>query len=293
MTLATLLPLLLKASTAGTVLAVGLRTRREDVTDVFRDRGRFARSFLSILVVMPVLALALATAMNLHPAVKVALMGLAVSPVPPLLPGKALRKGGRGSYMVGLLFITALLSILVVPLAVYLVGQALDVPLRLRAATVGGIVLASVLAPLVAGAAIRSAWPAFAERAARPVGVAATVLLVVACQPLMAGLWGAMGALIGNGTLLALVAFAVTGLAAGHLLGGPAREDRVVLALATAARHPMVAISAAAALFPGHREVVPAVALYLLVSAVASAVYLRLAGPRRVPEPSAPAAPRK
>ena len=307
MTLATLLPLVLKASIAGTVLAVGLRTRREDITDLFRDPGRCARSFLSMLVVMPLVALALAAGLDLHPAVKVALLALAVSPVPPLLPGKAIRKGGRGSYVVGLLFATALLSVVVVPLAVHLAGLALDLPLRLPAKTVAGIVLSSVLAPLVAGVAVRALWPAFAERAARPVGVAATVLLVAACQPMMPALWGAMGALVGNGTLLAIAAFAVTGLAAGHLLGGPAREDRVVLALSTAARHPTVAISVAMALVPGHRAVVPAVVLYLLVSGVASAVYLRLAGtgprsvpgpgsargePRRSPEPPAPAAPR-
>jgi bile acid:Na+ symporter, BASS family len=288
MTLETLVPLVLEASIAGTVLAVGLRTRRADVTYLFRNPGRFARSFLSILVIMPLVALALAAALDLHPAVKVALLALAVSPVPPLLPGKALRKGGHRSYVVGLLFATALLSALVVPLAVHLAGLALDLPLRLRARTVAGIVLASVLAPLAAGVAIRSLWPGFAERAARPVGVAATVLLVAACQPMMPALWGAMRALIGNGTLLAIATFAVAGVVAGHLLGGPAREDRVVLALATAARHPTVAISAAAALFPGHGEVAPAVVLYLVVSAVVSAVYLRLAGPRPVRHPPPP-----
>ena len=50
MTLAALLPLVLKASIAGTVLAVGLRTRRQDVLSLFRDPDKLARSFLSMLV---------------------------------------------------------------------------------------------------------------------------------------------------------------------------------------------------------------------------------------------------
>jgi BASS family bile acid:Na+ symporter len=280
MTLATLLPLVLKLSIAGTVLSVALDFRRQDVTYLFRDPGKFARSFLSIFVIMPVVALALAAVLDLHPAVRVALLGLALSPVPPMLPGKELRAGGRGSYVVGLLFATALLSIAIVPVGVHLAGEAIGIPRALGARAVGGIVLASVLAPLVVGVAIRSLWPVAAERVARPVGVLATVLLAACCLPLLPSLAGAMGPLIGNGTLLAIIVFAAVGLTVGHLLGGPGREDRVVLALSTAGRHPMVAIAVAMALFPGHREVVPAVLLYLFVAGVVSALYIKRAGSR-------------
>ncbi|HEX6041530.1 hypothetical protein [Longimicrobium sp.] len=44
MTVAELLLLVLTVSIAGTVPAVGLRTRREDVMYLFRDAGTFARS---------------------------------------------------------------------------------------------------------------------------------------------------------------------------------------------------------------------------------------------------------
>ncbi|HYR06652.1 MAG TPA: hypothetical protein VEQ60_02710 [Longimicrobium sp.] len=288
MTLATLLPLVLKASIAGTVLAVGMRTRREDVLSLFRDPDNLARSFLSMLVLMPMLALAMAAALPLHPAVEVALVGLAVSPVPPLLPGKELKAGGRASYVVGLLFATALVSIVTVPLAVHLVGGLSGAPRSLAAGRIAGVVLASVVVPLLLGVAVRALAPALAERAARPVVLVSTVLLAAGFLPLLPTLWRPMLALVGNGTLLAIAAFAGAGLATGHLLGGREREDRVVLALSTAARHPMVAIAAATALFPGHREVAPAVLLYLLVSGLVSAVYLRRTTPapvRHAPPP--------
>lgn len=277
MTLSTLLPLVLRASIAGTVLALGLRTRREDVMYLFRDSGKFARSVFSMIVVMPMLALGLGAALDLSPAVKVALLGLAVSPVPPLLPRKEIKAGGRGSYAVGLLFATALLSIATAPMAVHLVGRGLDAPRYLAATAVAKVVLMTVLGPLLLGVAIRSAAPALAERASHPVALLSAVLLAAGCLPLLPSVGPSMLSLVGNGTLLVIVVFALVGLATGHLLGGPHQQDRVVLALSTAARHPMVAITAATALYPGHREVVPAVLLYLVVSSVVSAIYTRLA----------------
>jgi BASS family bile acid:Na+ symporter len=74
----------------------------------------------------------------------------------------------------------------------------------------------------------------------------------------------------------ALAGFSVTGLVVGHLLGGPGAAERMVLALATASRHPGISVAIAAAAFPQQRLVGAAVGLYLLVSALASGVYLAL-----------------
>ena len=56
-----------------------------------------------------------------------------------------------------------------------------------------------------------------------------------------------MWALIGDGTLLATAIFVVAGLAIGHVMGGRDAEYSRVLALATAYRHPALAVSIAAA----------------------------------------------
>ena len=68
-----------------------------------------------------------------------------------------------------------------------------------------------------------------------------------------------MWSLIGNGTVLALVAFVFVGLAIGHFLGGPAPENRTSLAISTASRHPGVALLLAQANFPAEKLVVAAV----------------------------------
>jgi len=59
--------------------------------------------------------------------------------------------------------------------------------------------------------------------------------------------------------------FVVAGLVVGHLLGGPPRDQASVLALSSACRHPMMALTIASANFPDERFGA-AVLLYLLVN---------------------------
>jgi BASS family bile acid:Na+ symporter len=83
-----------------------------------------------------------------------------------------------------------------------------------------------------------------------------------------------MWALIGNGTVLGLVAFVLAGLAIGHFLGGPSAANRTSLALATASRHPGIAAVLAQANFPEQKLAMAALLLYLLVNAFGSIPYL-------------------
>ena len=79
--------------------------------------------------------------------------------------------------------------------------------------------------------------------------------------------------LLGNGSVLALAAFVVVGLIAGHLLGGPNADDRLVLALATATRHPMIALTVAKVNFPDEPMLGATVLLYLLVGLIIGIPY--------------------
>ena len=94
-----------------------------------------------------------------------------------------------------------------------------------------------------------------------------------------------MMSLIGNGTITVMIVLAVVGLASGHLLGGPDPDDRVVLALASATRHPGIAIAIAQANFPDQKLAPAAIVLYMLVSAIASAPYLKWTARHRPPVP--------
>jgi bile acid:Na+ symporter, BASS family len=90
----------------------------------------------------------------------------------------------------------------------------------------------------------------------------------------------AMRMLIGDGTLAVCAVLCVAALLIGHLLGGPDRGDRTVLALSTAMRHPAMAMALAKANFSQEPLVVPAILLYLLVAVVVRLPYTKLGAGR-------------
>jgi BASS family bile acid:Na+ symporter len=226
-------------------------------------------------VVMPLVALALAVWLHLEDPVKVALVTFALSPVPPIFPHKAVKAGGNASYTLGLLVFASLVSIVFVPVAMEIIGRVFGYDLHVPPGVIAKVVVVSILAPLAVGAAVRQLAPGVAERLAGPLSMIGTGLLVVAVLPVLIKLWPAIVSLIGNYTLLAICAFVLAGLLVGHLLGGPEHDDRTVLALSTATRHPGVAIGIAHAVGWDGPNVIAAVVLALLVGAVVCIPYVK------------------
>jgi BASS family bile acid:Na+ symporter len=275
MNLADLIRVGVKASIVITVFAVGLKASTQDAIYLFKRPGLLVRSVLSMSIVMPMFVAVLVSAFNfLHPAVKIALGALSVGPVPPVLPKKVRKAGGTGSYTIGLLVAAGLFAIVLVPLTVHVFGIIFGISRGISPGEVAMVVLITILAPLAAGIAVRAMAPAFADRIVKPVALTATILLAAGAVPILFTSYPAIESLIGNGTLVALVVFVVIGLAAGHLLGGPDPDNRTVLALSTASRHPGVALAIAHAAFPEQKLALAAVLLYLLVCAVVSIPYL-------------------
>jgi len=275
MTLLALIVLTLKFSIALNIFVLGLTATYRDATHVFRKPTKFLRAFLSMNVVMPLVAISLALVLDLNQASRVVLIALSLSPVPPVLPKKALKAGGHENYAVGLLVAASVVAIVFIPLAVELIERVFGVPLQMPVTTLAMILIPFLLVPLAAGMAVRAAAPALAERLLKPVGMAATGLLLLSALPILIGAGQSFLSVIGDGTLLAFTAFALAGLAAGHLLGGPDAEDRTVLALYSSARHPGVAIAIAQANFPDLNLALQAALLALIVAAIVSAPYLK------------------
>jgi bile acid:Na+ symporter, BASS family len=275
--LATLIPLALKASILFIVFALGLTATVEDVTYFFRRPARLLKSLLSMNVAMLLFAVVIVLGFkSLSPAVKFALVILAIAPVPPILPRKAMKAGGKSSHAFGLLIVAGLFSIAFIPLALELVERVFQIPLQMPPAAVAQLVLITAIAPLGAGIAVHRFAPELAVRLAKPVSLVATLLLVIGLVALLFAARQAIVSLIGNGTLVALAGFVVAGLTFGHLLGGPDPEDRVVLGLATASRHPGVALAIADANFPQQKKVImAALLLYLIVNAIVTIPYLK------------------
>ena len=246
----------------------------EDATYLLRRPGLLLRSIVSMNVIMPVLAALAALAFDLSPAVKLALIAIALSPVPPILPGKQSKAFGSASYIVGLLVAASALSVVLVPIGIGLLSAIFDLDIEVPASEVLPVVLVGIIAPLVIGIVIHRLVPAFAERIARPISIFATVLLAVSFLPVIVAQWSQIIDVVGNGTLIALAAFSLIGVAVGHLLGGPEPDNRAVLALATGTRHPGVALAVAASTFPDEKAVFAVVLWHLIVAAVVCGPYV-------------------
>ena len=261
--------LLLQASVFLVVFSLGLRETWRSATSLLRRPGLLARSLLSVNVVMPVLAALLAALFGLSPPVKIALIFLAVSPVPPTLPRKQLQAGGDADYVHGLLTALSLLAIVVVPLVVEVLGRVLGRDIHVGPLPVAKLMFRAILLPGGLGMLVHARAPAFAEKLSVSLGRLGNILLLAAAVPLMVLAWRPALQLIGQGEILAMIAFTVVAVAVGHWLGGPDPGERRSLALATASHHPGLAMALAAASFPAQRLLVAAaILLYLVVSAL-------------------------
>jgi bile acid:Na+ symporter, BASS family len=273
--------LVLKASIVLSVFAIGLKATFTDAIFLFRRPKDLIRALLSMNVLMPLVALAMVAAFNLHPAVKIAIVAISVSPIPPILPNKALKAGGREDYTIGLLVATGLLSIFVIPIAMKVVETIIGVSLAMEPQSVAPVVFMTILLPLLLGIAVGKVAPRFADRAAKPVSLLGLGLLILSALPILIGSVQAVLSLVGNGTILGLAVFALMGSIVGHWLGGPEPDHRTVLALSTASRHPAVALTIAQANFPEQKLAGAAIVWYLILSGVVSAFYLSRVKRRR------------
>jgi BASS family bile acid:Na+ symporter len=287
MSAAAVIMLALKASLALTVLAVSLNTRPGDATYLLRHPLLLLRSFVAMNVVMPFVALWFTMVFALAPAVKLALITLAISPLPPFLPNKAIRSDGDSAYVVSLLTTMAALSIIVIPLTIEFFGALFDLPLTIRPAAIANIVGNGILLPVALGVGVRWLAPVLAEKLVKPTRIVAGVLLISGLIPLVKQAWPSMGAVVDDGTLFAIVGITVIGVAVGHTFGGPSRDARSVLALATACRHPAVAIAVATTMFPNEKLVGAAVLADLFIAAAVTMPYVRMSR-RAIPSAEVP-----
>ncbi len=273
MTIAELIPLAINLSMGLIVFGLGLRASFAEATYLIRRPWLLVRSIGAMNGVMLAFVALVAAVFPLDRAIEVALGALALSPVPPILPGKQTKAGGTAAYVVSLLVIAAILSIVIVPLGAWAMTWIFPNAKGVPAGPLIPVVLISIIVPLVLGMVLHQFAPEFARRIAHGVSIAGSVLLLVAFLPVLWAVWPLLVSMVGNGTLVAVALFTVVGITVGHVMGGPVPDDRTVLALATGTRHPGVALAIAAATFPDEKAVLAVVLWHLIVGGLVSTPY--------------------
>ncbi len=102
------------------VVAVGMRVAPADLSYVLSKPARLARSLLAMNVLAPIAAVVVCKVFSLHPAVIVALVTLSIAPLGSLFSRAMLPLVAEDhrAYARGLLFASAVLSVVLTPLAV-------------------------------------------------------------------------------------------------------------------------------------------------------------------------------
>jgi BASS family bile acid:Na+ symporter len=285
MTLQTLILPVLMLSIAGLIISVGLDAELDDLLYVVRRPILLAKAVLAVNVIVPVAAALLVFLFPLAPVARAGVLMMAVSPVPPVAPVKELKVGAERCYAYGVYCALILLAIVIVPITVAILGRAYGVDVVLPVPLVARNVLLTVLLPLAVGLGVHRFFPGLARRLQPLLRALAMVLLLLAAAPLFVVAWPAIMGLVGNGTVLAMALTAAVGLAAGHLLGGPARANRAALAVTAAMRHPGIALMIAKT-NNADKAVTAAILAMLIVGAVMATLY-QLWAKRRGPQPVA------
>ena len=91
MSLQNLIIFVLAASALLNLFSTGLKAGLDDATHLFRRPDRLVPALLAMNVVMPLFAVALVLIFDFDPALKIALVALSVSPIPPPIPAKEMK----------------------------------------------------------------------------------------------------------------------------------------------------------------------------------------------------------
>ncbi|QNE04180.1 Na+-dependent transporter [Croceicoccus marinus] len=277
MTLALALKLTIMISVVLMLFALSLRARLADLGYLLTHWRLGLGAFAAMFVVVPAAAIAISFFFDLDPAVKIALVAIALSPIPPILPNKQIKAGGRACYITGLLFTATIASIFVAPFGLYLASRLFDFDAQIGFMAIAMPLMVTILLPMVLG--IAAAPLLNGHRLERLSSLASRLggaLMLVAAVGLLIMIFPRMLEVIGHGALLALAVLVVAGLAAGYALGGPDSGDRAALALATSTRHPGVALAIAANVFPDNQLAPAAILLSLLLAMVVCIPFMRM-----------------
>lgn len=272
-----LIKLALGTSVLLLVFSLGMRATVRDATSFFDDSFRppynLFRASFAMNVVVPAIAATTAALLNIPLPVKVALISMSASPVPPILPGKQLRFGGRTSYVFGLLVSVSATAIVLAPITIAIMSRIFQREVHVSALEIASIVGKTVFLPLALGLLFHRFSPGLSEKVGPVISRVANALLVVCLLPVLYSALPGIWALIGNGTGLVIAGVVAAAVVAGHWIGGPDESDRTALGIVSAMRHPGIGMAIATTNFPDNKLVPAAILFYVLIAAIVTTIY--------------------
>lgn len=275
----------IQVTVAAVAFAVGLSAGSAELGALRRRPLLLIKALFAVLVLVPAIAVLLVKWVQPPTAIGGGLLiaALSIGPVAALKRSK--KNDPERDVALGLNLVLLLMSVVFVPLAVWLIGFAFGRELHLSVGEVANTILPLQFVPLFAGLALSRAAPRFVERIEKPVTLAtnAALLLVAACVVVLffeklVGLGGRSWVLIAT--------FSAMSMLVGHALGGPSPGTRMVVATFSALRFPALGLTIARV--ATNAEVVPVLLASVMCSVIIISVYLAIERAARQDEPVEP-----
>lgn len=260
-------------STFAFVFSWGLRAPTGTLKYLGVRRGLMLRSFLSVDILVPLIAMAIVLLVRPPKATSVGLLLLASSPAAPLVFNKISKAGGKLEYAVGLQVMLASLAIVMTPLTLFFLSGVTEFQLGISPLAVAGRVGLSILAPIIAGIAVRWFFPRLAGQLARPVEVLSSLVSVLVYAVVLLFTYHLI-LMLDIRSYLALALMIVGALVSGHLMASKLPEEQTTLALESAARNVGLALFIASTFAP-LENALPVLIPYIIMSVAIGFLYVR------------------
>jgi BASS family bile acid:Na+ symporter len=248
-----------------TMIGAGLQVDRARLTATLRRYDLLGKALLGNFVVVPFVAWLAVRAFGVGPELATGILLMAMAPGVPFLVNSAGRQqGGSLSFAVEIAFLFSALSVVTIPITAGLLlpGGALAIPTQRFLTTLIGF----QLVPLLIGAAIGPRLSeAVVEKTTRVLHLIFAVTALVFAAVLSDKIVAAVASVYGFGHLAAIAVIGLCALLTGWVLGGPHRDDRRTLSIATLMRNIGLCALIATSEFP-NTPVVPAVITYFAIT---------------------------
>lgn len=257
------------------IASLGLRTQLKDILHLVRNPSIIGRALLSMFVFMPACTLIMTWSLPLEPAIRGSLLALSVAPLAPILSGAATKPETEGNFMLALQIISALATIVAVPIMLGLVEHVFNFDTRYPMGEIIWVITKQIGIPLTIGLSISGFLGQKLERIAfwmDSIGTIALIIgMVLVLYFVLPKIWGMMV----HGRLLSVMAFTCLVLVGGYLFGGSKKGIRDNIIMAGAQRHPGIAYVIATVAIPAEEDpIIAVIVLFVLFGTLATLPYV-------------------
>ncbi len=259
------------------MLAMGVSHSFQQLTSLWRRPELLLRSLLAVIVLVPAFVGLILWVFELPLAVATGLAVLAAAPGAPLTYKRSQMAAGDPTYTASLQLTLALLAVVITPLILVIFCTLFELGAgRVSPLEVARQVAEVTFLPVITGLLIQHFAPRLAEVIGKLVRILANILFIglfsVVIILLIVSPDLRMTLNLGWLPTAAIIMMVGSSLAIGHLLGGPSREQRSVLAIASIARNVGLALFIAGLSDYG-QHFIPTLLTYMILGALLAVPY--------------------